>query len=176
MNLLYVVGRAVANLYDHGNDRQFLKPEGNCLLQYVSVSQVLLAWVMQIFTVLTTIEQQRPLHLKHLRFSNTVPHLFCPSEKTPSRKGKLHGETKYVSVLSSLHKFVRKIAKRYHDLCIKHLMIPVLQVLLAADIIRGIVWQQVNPLVRSFVELNLACLVYTSKVFRVDATHRLPCL
>lgn len=100
-----VAGRVVAQACERSIERQSLLPEVNLFFHYICTPQALQSLIMQIVTKLTTREQGRPLLIKLLNFTNTIPHHFHTNAKIPTTGDKLHGGTRDVPMPSTLVRF-----------------------------------------------------------------------
>lgn len=102
MRLFYVAGRVVAHPYEHNIERQSFTPEVDRFFRYLYVPQALQSLVLQLVTVLTTIDRRLLLQLKQFHFPSTVLTLFQVSAKMPVPGSKLYGRKEDISVSSTL--------------------------------------------------------------------------
>lgn len=108
------------------------------MVHCVCEPQALKSWVLQIVTMLTTHKQRRLLRLEHLRFLNTLHHLFHASAKIPPSNGKRYGGTIHISISFTFYNLFRKIAKHFRVLWVELVMVAHLKVFQEADNIRRI--------------------------------------
>lgn len=134
------------------------------MLRYVFVPQVPQLWNLQIITLLTTVKQWDPLHLKHLCLPDTALQLSRESAKASPAGGTLYSGTIYLSTTSTLLNVIQSSAKSFHLLYVKHIMVDGSKVQLAASIIRRLAQLHVNDISEILAAPEPVCLFVDSRI------------
>lgn len=99
---LFVDEYVVAHRCKHKTEKQSLAPDKDCVFYQACVLQALQARVIQVVSVIVTVEHQRLLHLENFFPANTVLHLFHAIAKMSPPKEKEYGSINDMSVPSPL--------------------------------------------------------------------------